>query len=427
MPKKQAQGDAAPAAEGSGGLRQRKGSPKNSPKLEASKTDGATVPKEDETKAASKWQKMMKRTGVALAIMAIATGVIMSDHMCIVISVAVLQTLVFGELVAVRQDVKMETRKIPLFRSLNWYGYGISMFFIYGKQIGKFYSIGWLVQYHFYLVFCLYIVFFMGFVAQLALTAARAGKNDKKVILYKYQFNQLAWTLFTIFIVVFQMAFITQHIFEGVFWFFLPCSLVIMNDTSAYFCGFFMGKKFIKQPLTALSPNKTWEGFLGAVVCTVIWGWVVADFLSSWDWFICPRRQYEVDANKCTPPPVFNQETYHVGGMDVTARPVQLHMIPLALFASLIAPFGGFLASGIKRAYNVKDFGTMIPGHGGFMDRMDCQFIMLFCTHVHYRTFIRVLPVTVEVLTASMGVLTGPEQLALLTELQAMLKDKGLM
>ena len=40
---------------------------------------------------------------------------------------------------------------------------------------------------------------------QLALTAARAGKNDKKVILYKYQFNQLAWTLFTIFIVVFQV------------------------------------------------------------------------------------------------------------------------------------------------------------------------------------------------------------------------------
>ena len=51
----------------------------------------------------------------------------------------------------------------------------------------------------------------------------------------------------------------------------------------------------------------------------------------------------------------------------------QLHAIVLALCASIIAPFGGFFASGFKRSFKVKDFGNSIPGHGGMTDRMDCQ------------------------------------------------------
>lgn len=49
--------------------------------------------------------------------------------------------------------------------------------------------------------------------------------------------------------------------------------------------------------------------------------------------------------------------------------PFQLHCIVLSVFASLIAPFGGFFASGFKRAFNIKDFGKSIPGHGGLTDR----------------------------------------------------------
>ena len=52
-----------------------------------------------------------------------------------------------------------------------------------------------------------------------------------------------------------------------------------------------------------------------------------------------------------------------------------MHSLVLSLFASLVAPFGGFFASGFKRAIKIKDFGDVIPGHGGITDRMDCQIL----------------------------------------------------
>ena len=73
---------------------------------------------------------------------------------------------------------------------------------------------------------------------------------------------------------------------------------------------------------------------------------------------------------------------------------MQLDGMVLATFASLIAPFGGFFASGLKRTFKIKDFGDSIPGHGGMTDRMDCQFIMGFFAYMYYHTFIAVYKVT---------------------------------
>ena len=62
----------------------------------------------------------------------------------------------------------------------------------------------------------------------------------------------------------------------------------------------------------------------------------------------------------------------------------------MACFASLLAPFGGFFASAVKRAFKIKDFGHSIPGHGGLTDRMDCQFLMGFFAHMYHQSFIKV-------------------------------------
>lgn len=61
-------------------------------------------------------------------------------------------------------------------------------------------------------------------------------------------------------------------------------------------------------------------------------------------------------------------------GFDITM--LRFHAMILSLFASIVAPFGGFFASGFKRAFRIKDFGDSIPGHGGVTDRFDCQVMM---------------------------------------------------
>ena len=68
--------------------------------------------------------------------------------------------------------------------------------------------------------------------------------------------------------------------------------------------------------------------------------------------------------------------------------PFQLHAFVFSVFGSLIAPFGGFFASGLKRAFKIKDFGAIIPGHGGLVDRFDCQLFMSFFVFVYHYTFI---------------------------------------
>ena len=72
------------------------------------------------------------------------------------------------------------------------------------------------------------------------------------------------------------------------------------------------------------------------------------------------------------------------GSFTFEARPMQLHAVALAAFASLVAPFGGFFASGLKRSLKVKDFGHSIPGHGGMTDRMDCQVVMAVFSYLYY-------------------------------------------
>ena len=65
-----------------------------------------------------------------------------------------------------------------------------------------------------------------------------------------------------------------------------------------------------------------------------------------------------------------------------------MHAAVIALFAALIAPFGGFFASGLKRALKIKDFSDSIPGHGGFADRFDCHIVIAFFVYVYLTQFV---------------------------------------
>ncbi|KAJ9104595.1 hypothetical protein QFC21_002093 [Naganishia friedmannii] len=99
----------------------------------------------------------------------------------------------------------------------------------------------------------------------------------------------------------------------------------------------------------------------------------------------------------------------------------------MATFASLAAPFGGFFASGFKRAFDIKDFGHSIPGHGGMTDRMDCQFMMGLFAYVYYSSLIRVHHVSVgQVIQTIVNSLSVAEQLEVFHDLRRYLKGQGI-
>jgi phosphatidate cytidylyltransferase len=89
-----------------------------------------------------------------------------------------------------------------------------------------------------------------------------------------------------LFLVVVQAHFIMNNIFEGMIWFFVPASLVITNDIFAYICGITFGR----TQLIKISPKKTVEGFLGAWLCTVLFGMFMTNILMRYEYFICPVK-----------------------------------------------------------------------------------------------------------------------------------------
>ncbi|KAI8088789.1 phosphatidate cytidylyltransferase [Halteromyces radiatus] len=143
-----------------------------------------------------------------------------------------------------------------------------------------------------------------------------------------------------------QVFILSLNLSHGLYWFLFPCSLVICNDIAAYICGRWFGR----TRLISLSPNKTLEGYIGACFITLLFG--------RW-------TQHQIPDH------------------------MQYHGVILALYASLVAPFGGFLASALKRAKGIKDFDQQfIPGHGGMSDRMDCQLLIGFFTLVYLHSVV---------------------------------------
>jgi phosphatidate cytidylyltransferase len=115
----------------------------------------------------------------------------------------------------------------------------------------------------------------------------------------------------------------------------LPMVISWMSDTGAYFTGVCFGKH---KMAPVISPKKTWEGFFG--------GWVISVGLTV---------LYGVICNAIVGSEVFN-------------------LLMLAVVAAVLAPLsvmGDLLASLIKRRTGIKDYGNIMPGHGGVMDRFD--------------------------------------------------------
>ncbi|XP_066138348.1 phosphatidate cytidylyltransferase, photoreceptor-specific-like [Euwallacea fornicatus] len=297
----------------------------------------------------------------------------------------VIQIKCFQEIITIAYNYK-KLPEIPLFRTLNWYFLFVANYFFCGATFAqylkvfaaKYLVVNLLFKYHKFLSFCLYMTGMIWFLSLLR----------RKVI--RQQFSLLAWVHFLCIIIVLQSYMIIQNLFEGLVWVVIPVTLVFVNDIFAYIFGRFYGK----TPLIKVSPKKTLEGFLGGGLGALTLGILISWAVCHIDHMVCPTKFIPVEdsikmTTECTRSFIFQPISYSLGLFSVNYYPFLFHIIILTLFASLIAPFGGFCASGFKRAFNTKDFGDLIPGHGGMMDRFDCQYLMATFVNVYIISFVR--------------------------------------
>lgn len=356
-------------------------------------------------------------------------GVVYGGHVLIFVSILCMEIGMFHEILRLGFNVAKD-KHIPLWRTTGWYFFMAMLFLFYGKPVlshfedqqMSFMKLNiwkYLLNHHSFVAFCMYCSGFVGFVLSL--------KQDQ----YAFQFTYFGRALVALLLVVVQSHFMMLNTVQGIIWFVLPCWLIICNDSFAYFCG----KLFGKHSLTILSPKKTWEGYIGAGIFTMITAYFLSGELSKYPSLICPRYDFDdcflfCQFTQCQPiPSIFLPITKQLTNtLSITYRPIQLHSIALGFFASSIAPFGGFFASGAKRAFGIKDFGAILPGHGGVTDRVDCQLMMAVFTYVYLINFVRVSFVgspDVGKLITFVAELSTREQVELLSEIYTRLKRRG--
>jgi phosphatidate cytidylyltransferase len=104
-------------------------------------------------------------------------------------------------------------------------------------------------------------------------------------------------------------------------------------DTGAYLSGVSFGRHRLME---RISPGKTWEGCLGGLITSVVIAWLFSDF-------------FGVVSN--------------------------LQWIIISVIISVAGTYGDLVESMLKRSIAVKDSGTLMPGHGGFLDRFDSAIV----------------------------------------------------
>ena len=122
-----------------------------------------------------------------------------------------------------------------------------------------------------------------------------------------------------------------------------------MTDIGAYFVGVFFGKNKINE---RISPHKTWEGFVGGIIVSFLLSSSLGLILSSVGWPIYESRSPNPELSFA-----LNDKWYLI--------------LILSALIPLFATLGDFVFSSIKRYWGIKDYGKLIPGHGGVLDRLD--------------------------------------------------------
>ena len=158
--------------------------------------------------------------------------------------------------------------------------------------------------------------------------------------------------LFFLFFSFFSTVYLRQYI--GLNFFLFLIIVCIFTDTG----GYIFGKVFKGPRLTKVSPNKTYSGVFGSFLISLLFGLIYIKYLGQKS-----KILLETDL---------------------------LFIILLILFISLVSQIGDLIISYFKRKAKLKDSGKIIPGHGGFLDRIDG---IIFVMPI---TYLCVLPILIN-------------------------------
>uniref|UniRef100_A0A673IXP7 Phosphatidate cytidylyltransferase n=1 Tax=Sinocyclocheilus rhinocerous TaxID=307959 RepID=A0A673IXP7_9TELE len=309
----------------------------------------------------SRWKNWWVRGILTLAMISFFFIIIYLGPMVLMMIVLCVQIKCFHEIITIGYSV-YHSYHLPWFRTLSWYFLLCVNYFFYGETVTDYFFT--LVQREEPLRILSKYHRFISFALYLTGFCMFVLSLVKKH--YRLQFYMFGWTHVTLLIVVTQSHLIIHNLFEGMIWFIVPISCVICNDIMAYMFGFFFGR----TPLIKLSPKKTWEGFIGGFFATVVFGILVSSN---------------------NPLPVLR-----------------------LVFAECFYIDLGTL-----------DFANTIPGHGGIMDRFDCQYLMATFVNVYIASFIRG-PNPSKVIQQLLA-LRLDQQLHIFNSLKAHLTEKGLL
>ncbi len=150
--------------------------------------------------------------------------------------------------------------------------------------------------------------------------------------------------------------------------------ITMVTDVFAYLFGMKYGKH---KMVPHISPKKSWEGAIAGTVIATIIGSLYALFYGRVFVAGTPFGDF------------FNSEGYitllqnftAIGDSSIWIQ--ALIIVPLTFLGSIFGQIGDLVASRLKRTYGIKDFGRILPGHGGILDRFDSTlFVAMFLTSI---------------------------------------------
>lgn len=198
-----------------------------------------------------------------------------------------------------------------------------------------------------------------GFIFVTALFAAMLF-NHKQV-----SFKEVAFVSFVTFCIPLSFSTLALFRFEhpehGIFLIVYVLGVTWIADGGAYFAGTFLGKHKL---CPEISPKKTWEGFFGGIVSAGVFAALLGYGYQLWDYLFTGEHNFSVNI---------------------------IVFVLAALVSAVLGVVGDLSASLLKRRCDIKDFGNLLPGHGGIMDRFDS---VLFVSPFIYLIFSIFFPFT---------------------------------